>query len=153
MNTSQKFTIWNQYHNPYYYWWRVRAYFKRPRVHLAHAGKTTWFYGLPIMNEYYKKILDIRLLGLGWKTKYDEVRHEWDPYLAITILRRYQIIWVWNWIDVKDEHSHVRSIATWEAILDVLYSHVPAQEVESHHQWFASVDSSKIISIKNNMKI
>ena len=65
-------------------------------------------------------IIDIRSSSLGWKSKYDSPRHEWDPYFAITFFRKYRIMWMWNYI-TNDSNDNVRSMATWEALLDYLY--------------------------------
>lgn len=110
------------YNNPYYYWWKVRKFWKIPKLHLAHIGKITWFYGLPCRYDYYNRIFDVRLSGLGWKDKDDSPRFEWDPYLCFTFFRKWQIIFIWNFCRYfmkKEDPTYYRlsSEQTWETIL------------------------------------
>lgn len=118
--------LWNQYKNPYYYWWKVRKYWKIPKLHLYHIGKITWFYGMPVYNEYYNKYLDIHISGLGWKDKEGSPRFEWNPYFCITLLRKWQIILTWSFcphfLDFKDPtHSRLSNEMTWEVILSMVH--------------------------------
>lgn len=131
---KQKIDIWNQYHNPLYYWWKVRKEFKRPKCHFIY-GKDLWFFGLYINKNFYNKFIHFRMSGLGWKWKYDEVRHEWDPYIQIVFLRKYHLIWVFNWINPKDKDSYTRSMATWEAILQRIYCKDDLHECIKNNIW------------------
>ena len=74
----KKLEIWNEYHNPFYIWWKCRKYFKFPNIKI-HTGGLTWFFGYPICKEYLNKFIDFRMSALGWKDKYNSPRHEWDP--------------------------------------------------------------------------
>lgn len=133
--------IFGQYRNPYYWWWKVRKYWKIPTMHLAHIGKVTWWYGLPINIKHYNKIFDIRLSGLGWKDKYDSPRHEWDPYLSFTLFRKWQIVFIWNFRPhfsrkVK-EYSSI-SVMTWETILDMAnYNKSVTDACHDSGEWLA----------------
>lgn len=143
---------WNAYHNPLYHWWKARKHFKRPKVHLI-TGKNIWFFGLPCRRDYYNRILDIRFSALGWKDKFNSPRHEWDPYITITFLRKYHIIWIFNWAVKGDKDSCTRSSATWEAILDYLYYKVPIDKVVGCHTWSSGIGaSSHDITINSNLK-
>ena len=44
---KQKIELWNEYHNPFYVWWKYRKYFKFPNIK-THIRKLTWFFGFPI---------------------------------------------------------------------------------------------------------
>lgn len=145
---KSKIKIINQYNNPLYYWWKVRKIFKRPKCHLI-IKKNLWFFGLPIRRDYYNPIISIRFSGLGWKWKYDEVRHEWDPYIQICLFRKYHIVWIFNWIKYDDLDSDTISMATWEAILDYLHKHKTVQECVNFHAWKSG---EKILTIKENIK-
>lgn len=141
-----KIRLWNEYSNPYYWWWKVREYFVRPRIHLAHVGRITWFYGLPIKYDYYNRIIDVRLSGLGWKLKYQEVRHEWNPYLALTFFRKWQLIWVWDFtsgIKLLNDGDSTRSMATWEAILDIIINHKTVDQVVEEHRWLSHIGNNE----------
>ena len=147
---TQKIKLFNEYRNPFYTWWKVRKIFKRPKCHIL-IGKRIWFFGIAILNQYYNPIISIKTSALGWKWKYDEVRHEWDPYIYICLFRKYQFIWVFNWVDKNDRDSGVRSMATWEAILDYLYNNKTIEQVVNEHQW-GSFDDSPTITINDNIK-
>lgn len=137
---------WNKYNNPLYHWWKARKYFKRPKCHF-YKGKITWFFGFPIKKEYLNKILDIRFNALGWKDKWDSPRHEWDPYISIVFFRKWQLLWIFNWIS-NDKDSGIRSMATWEAILDYLYYGKSIDQCIKNHVW----GWKKEITINSNLK-
>lgn len=144
--------LWNQYHNPWYYWWKARKYFKRPKAHF-HIGKIEWFFGFPCRKDYLNSIIDFRMSGLGWKDKWNSPRHEWDPYIAITFFRKWWIIWVFNWIDKNDKYSHTRSMATWEALLDFIYYKKSISKCIKHHIWNSCPDKdAEKITIESNLK-
>lgn len=147
-----KLKLFNEYRNPFYHWWKVRKIFKMPKCHL-YIGKQTWFFGLCIRDEYYNPIISIKTSALGWKWKYDEVRHEWDPYIQIRLFRKWDIIFIFNWIEKNDPYSNTRSMATWEAILDYIYNKYPLEKCINNHIWSTSTDkSSKDITIHNNIR-
>lgn len=152
-NIKRKIESWNEYHNPFYYWWKARKYFKRPKIHFIY-GKNIWFFGLPVRKDYYNPIISIRSESLGWKWKYDEVRHEWDPYFQIVFFRKYHLIWLLNWINKKDKYSNTRSMATWEAILDYLYNKKTIEECINGHRWIGKYGEKDeyVITIKENLK-
>lgn len=141
---------WNTYCNPWYHWWKVRKYFKQPDSHF-YCGKITWFFGLPCRHDYYNRILDIHFSALGWKDKWYTPRHEWDPYIAITIFRKWQLIWTFNWADENDNDSITRSMATWEAILDFSYYNKSMKWVVNNHIWGSGIgkDSHNIYITPN----
>lgn len=143
-----KIQIFNEYRNPFYTWWKVRKIFKRPKCHL-YIGERTWFFGLPCLDIYYNPIIDINTSNVGWKWKYDEVRHEWDPYIQIRLFRKWDIIFIFNWIVKSDQNSNCRSMATWEAILDYLYNNKTLQECINRHIWY---NKDNEITIHSNIK-
>lgn len=149
----KKLKYLNEYKNPFYYWWKVRKIFKRPKCHL-YIGKRTWFFGLAIRDEYYNPIISLHTSSTGWKWKYDEVRHEWDPYIQIRLFRKWDIIFIFNWIDKKDINSSCRSMATWEAILDYLYNNKSIEECISRHVWGSDTGDITILDnlIKNEQR-
>lgn len=125
---------WNLYHNPLYYWWKTREYFKRPKAHF-HCGKMVWFFGFPCRRDYLNPIIDFRISSLGWKNKWENCVHEWDPYISIVLFRKWQLLWTFNWIKEEDAFSHIRSIATWEAMLDYFYNKLSIEECIKRHTW------------------
>lgn len=134
LSIKQRIRIWNEYHNPLYYWWKVRKFFKRPKFHFI-RGTNIYMFGFPIRKEYYHKILYIRFSGLGWKFKYDEVRHEWDPYIHIRLFRKWDFIWIVNWVKKHNEKISVSSMATWEAILGMIYRGYNLNTAVDSNKW------------------
>ncbi len=141
----------NEYHNPLMPWWKVRKIFKRPKCHFIY-GKNIWFFGMYARRDYYNPIIHINSSALGWKWKYDMVRHEWDPYINITFFRKWHLIWIFNWCDKKDEQSKTRSMATWEAILDYLYNNKTLEECINSHIWSKVEGESEDITIHKNIR-
>lgn len=145
-----KIELWNEYHNPFHPYWKVRKIFKRPKCHFM-CGTKIWFFGL-ILRQHLNPIIAFHTSSLGWKWKYEEVRHEWDPYIYICLFRKYQFIWIFNWVNKKDEDSCVRSMATWEAILDYLYNNKTLDQVVEEHQWGNNLPVTYYITVKENIK-
>ena len=111
---------------------------------------------IQIFNEYnnqfyiWWKVRKIfKTSNVGWKWKYDEVRHEWDPYIQIRLFRKWDIILIFNWIVKSDQDSNCRSMATWEAILDYLYNNKTLQECINRHTWYKNDNE---ITIHSNIK-
>lgn len=126
---------WWEYNFPYYHWWSVRKYFKRPKAHL-YIGKPMWFFGFPL-SQYLNPIIDVRLHGLMWKDKWNSPRHECDPYFSIMLFEKWHFLWTFNWMDKKDEYDNTRSMATWEAVLDILYYNKDIEWCKKRHVWLS----------------
>lgn len=172
----------NKWHNPYYYWWKVRKYVRRPKAHLI-KGEFHGYFGLPCRTDSYKG-LQFFCRGLGWKSKWDSPRHEWDPIICFIFTlpwktwvnneygkeinskgkkgyyhkASYWFGWVFNWIDKNDENSGTRSMATWEMILDMTIWNKPVEEAEAIHHWSSNYDPEtkayeSIIRPVNNLTI
>lgn len=145
-------SLFDKWNNPLYYWWKVRKIFKRPKAHF-HIGGVQWFFGFPIRKECLNPILDIRFTGLGWKEKYCTPRHEWDPYISIVFFRKFQLLWIFNWVDLNDSFSYTRSMATWEAILDIIEYNKDTEYVIKNHTWSGHRNGSEyLITIEPNLK-
>lgn len=151
-NIAIKFKLYNEYHNPFYYWWKVRKIFKRPKCHVS-IGKYIWFFGLPCRKEYYNRFLSINISNLGWKSKYDSPRHEWDPYIDICFFRTYHITFIFNYCNKNDIKSNTKNIATWESILDYLYFNKSIEWCINNHVWNSyNKDQTEKITICDNIK-
>lgn len=140
---------WNYWHNPLYHWWKMRKYFKFPKIHFV-CQKDFWMFGCPINKNYYKPIVDIRFNALGWKDKYDSPRHEHDPFLQIVFFKKYHLVWVFNWITKGDFDESTRNMATWEALLDMMFYKHTITEVRNMHIW--SSNENKIYIDSNLTK-
>ena len=125
---KQRFKLWEEYHNPFFPWYKVRKKFPRPKCHFVH-GKDIWFFGMPLNKKVYNPIISFRMSALGWKTKFSMFRHEWDPYIDICLFRKYHIMWIFNYAKTtedksctKETHqSYADSIFMWEDILTYYY--------------------------------
>lgn len=135
---KDRIEIFNDYYNPFYIWWKCRKWFNFPHIHF-HYGKIIW--------THYQKFIDFRIRALGWKTKYDSYRHEYDPYIVITFFRKWQLLWTFNYITTDDKDSWVRNLATWEAMLEMLYCNKSLPYVVNNHKW----GSNGEIDICNNL--
>lgn len=134
LNIKERIRIWNEYHNPLYYWWKVRKIFKRPKIHFI-FGKNIYMFGFPINKKYYHPILYVKFSNLGWKPKYDDVRHEWDPYIHIRLFKKWDFIWLFNWVRKHDRNSAISSMATWEAILEMAYDNLDINTAINKNVW------------------
>lgn len=144
----KRLKVKNEFKNPFYHWWKVRKEFKRPKCHFIFK-KDLWFFGLYIKREYYNKFIHIRTSAVGWKDKYDSPRHEWDPFVQIVFFRKWHMCWVFNWIDPKDPKSYVKSMATWEAILNRIYYSKTLDACIDENTW--GDDSGEEYDIKENV--
>ena len=150
MGIKDKVSLWSAYHNPLHYWWKARKHFKMPKPRFI-CGKYHGYFGLPISDDYYGT-LNLHCVGLGWKEKFGTPRHEWDPIVCVTFTspfrtrhsfnganfsyhQQYWIGWVFNWVERDDDDSHVRSVATWEAMLDVVVYGRSIDYAREHHVW------------------
>lgn len=127
------------YRFPYYDWWQCRKYIKVPHWHLAGCGKwgNVWNFGLPINIKYYNPIFSIKTSNVGWKDKYDSPRHEWNPYFAITIFRKWMIWWTLCW-----SKDYIENMTTWEAILAHNYYNADIKEY-AHNRYWVGKDNIK----------
>lgn len=142
---------WNEYKNPWYHWWEVREYFKRPKAHFLFRKKF-WTFGLPARRDYYNPVIDIGFHALGWKDKWDSPRHEWDPMICITFFRTWHLLWIFNWAVKEEKNSITKSMATWEAILDYSYYNKTIDQAIDNHVWSYEEDGEKkYITIISNM--
>jgi len=133
---------WNEYNNPFYHWWKVRKYFKFPNVHLL-TGKHLWFYGMPIREDYWNRFIDIRISALGWKDKFSSPRHEWNPYICLSLFR-YKILLMFDYND-GTEYGMTENISIWEIILYMLYYNKELnKDLIEDHIWYAYKDEKKI---------
>lgn len=140
---------WNEY--PWYHWWEVREYFKRPKAHFLFRKKF-WTFGLPARRDYYNPVIDIGFHALGWKDKWDSPRHEWDPMICITFFRTWHLLWIFNWAVKEEKNSITKSMATWEAILDYSYYNKTIDQAIDNHVWSYEEDGEKkYITIISNM--
>lgn len=126
MNLKNLFSIpfnrsWNEYKNPFYVWWKCRKYYKFPYIHF-YCGKLTWFFGMPISKYKYNKIFDFTTSALGWKWGFYYPSYSYDPYIVFTFFRKWQIMWIFNYMYKNDELSSIKNIATWNAMLNMLYN-------------------------------
>ena len=96
---------WNEYNNPFYYWWKVRKYYKFKYRWVI--GKYYWQFGdwIRMPKVFFK------CMGLGWKSKYDSYRFEWPPYILFRFFK-------WQIRFVVGPTELVSPDIYWESILE-----------------------------------
>lgn len=107
--------------NPFRSWWKVRKYFKRPKLSFH-------VFSHPVYNCPYAtyntigKILDISTVDVGWKTKYDDIRFERSPYIWVCFFKRFGFSINFHFY-YKDEFNEKQQFddGYWEYLLDYLY--------------------------------
>lgn len=98
---------WNAYNNPFYYWWKVRKYYKFKYKWVI--GKYQWVFG-DYLYRHRPKVY-FQCMGLGWKSKYDSYRFEWAPFILFKFFS-WQIRFVVGPLDVPSPDIY------WESILE-----------------------------------
>lgn len=113
---------------PYKEWKIVKEYFPKPRIKfVTDKSNNIWFFGMPIKASKFR----LHWSNLGWKWKYDFVRHEWDPYIMLELFgRTYMLVWHYGKM-IND----TQDMCTWEAILDVAYNNKNIKDAISSNTW------------------
>lgn len=124
-------------HNLLYHWWKVRKYFKAPKIKF-YIGRIKWIYGYPLK---YNKYVSFNMSSLGWKDKFRNPRFEWNPYILITVLNKWQLSITFYYVPDF----------TWEAILDILYYNKSVEQAIEHNTWI-DMRNNREINILNNIK-
>ena len=122
---QRRIKYWNEYHNPFYYWWKVRKLFKFK--YKLYVGEYHWSFG-----DYIRKSpVTLRFIVLGWKTKYGSFRHEWNPCIYFKFFKwqiRFIIgpikecTWYWetilDWVYNEDKLTFAECVNnnTWESL-------------------------------------
>lgn len=89
--------------NPFKTWWKVRKYFKFPKLHISTTNKyrsNYWFH--------------IKTFDILWKDKWNSPRHEISPRITINIFKKFTL-------SISIEGNIEYSWIYWETILDYLY--------------------------------
>lgn len=83
----------------------VKHIFQKPELHFT-------YYNMPY--RYYEgKVFDLRVSDIVYKMKYNEPRHEENPYIQLTLFGKWQFFWDWRkYFNDKDE-----SMIYWETLL------------------------------------
>lgn len=119
-------TIPNLFHiyieNPFKTWWKVRKYFRLPKI-VPFIHKITTISGYPYASHIHMgKILDIQIHDVWWKDKYNSPRHECNPIIYIGLFKK--IAFGFRFIvSYKDEFNETCNgdMEYWEYILEYLY--------------------------------
>ena len=106
------------FENPLKTWWKARKYFKFPKVRFSFGG--LWLY--PTLNDLCAKILDIWITDVSWKDKYNSPRHIRNPYICITLFRKYCFLIEFGMTYITvDGKEHDCEMEYWEYMLDYVY--------------------------------
>lgn len=98
--------------NPLEIWEKYgKKYFIRPKVKIDFGPR----------NYYSKnpaKLLEIYSVGLGWKSKYDELEYESYPYIEVTLFKH--ITFHINFIAPDYNKKEMLDVCYWEGILSMM---------------------------------
>ena len=126
---------WNEYRNPLYHWWKMRKYFKRPKIHFF-TRKYFYTFGCPARRDWYNPIISFHTTAVGWKEKYDTPRFEWNPMVQIVFFRKYHLVWYICWNKKSSNFDEVtKNQATWEALLGMLYFNQTIKQARNSNVW------------------
>lgn len=118
----QKMKKWwnklNSRYNPYYYWTFFKKYVKRPKMSFSINSKYRYTFGLPMENNKWH----IKLKGLGWKVKFDEVRWEYNPYFSFYIPGILHFLITWGYEKEAAKNSYLINLICWENMLTLYYA-------------------------------
>lgn len=89
--------------NPFKTWWKVRKYFKFPKLYISYTTKY-----------YCDHWLSIEVFDITWKDKWFSPRHEISPLIKISIFKKLIL-------KIYLEGNKYYSEIYWETILDYLY--------------------------------
>ena len=108
--------------NPLKTWWKARKYFKFPKIkfkfYLVHK------YGPYPYATYHwiGKILDISIIDVSWKDKYNSPRHEESPNIFICLFRKFALsIFLYNTYYNEFNEKVNGDLYYWEYLLSWLY--------------------------------
>lgn len=104
------------YQNPLGTWWKARKYFKMPKPRVQFF-KNNWYF------HPFGKVFTFWSSDVSWKWKYDEVRHELDPFIFICFFSKFGVYITFE-VKYKDKNGKTRDAGTfyWEYLLDFLYN-------------------------------
>ena len=98
-----------------YNWSWLGVIFSSPFIGL----KLKWYFGDISRGIPYflptRKWFGFNFVSLGWKTKYGDFRHEWDPMFSLVLFKKQLCIWV-------VPKNNVTSTIYWESWLDYKYN-------------------------------
>ena len=107
--------------NPFRTWWKVRRYFKMPKLSFH-------LFTHPVFNcpyatyKWIGNLIDISICDVGWKTKYDEIRFERNPYIWICFFRRFGFsINFYTYYKNEFNEKQPMDDQYWEYLLDYIY--------------------------------
>jgi hypothetical protein len=67
--------------SPYFIWWKVRKYFKLPKISFL-------YYKLKENNHNLNPILNIEFKGLSYKFNINKILYESNPYISIIFFKK-----------------------------------------------------------------
>lgn len=120
MNKWFTFDLWS---NPYRTWWKVRKYFKRPKMSLHLFGPKKLGWTIPYTSvRCAGKILTIFCSDVLWVNKDNSPRHERDPYIWVCFFNKFGFSIQFK-IKFKDYTGKIcdGGMYYWEYLLDYLY--------------------------------
>lgn len=113
--THKKISKWInlEIENPFKTWWKVKKYFKFPRITVNNSTQ---------YNNGFGKIFNLVIRDITWKDKFYTPKHEINPFIYISLFQTFNI-WITPTITFKDELNKIHNgdKIYWEYILNYLY--------------------------------
>lgn len=109
--------------NPIKTWWKCRKYFRFPNM--SFHTFTHPMYNCPYATfKCIGKIIDVSIMDVMFKWKYDEIRFERSPYIWICFFRRFGFSINFHYY-IKNEFNEREFCddEIWEYLLDYLYKY------------------------------
>lgn len=119
--------FWNEFWNPWYHWYQVKDYFKRPKGHCTFTKGPTV---VGILEDDYNPIISINTYAVGWNDKDNKPYFVHSPAIDIVFFKKWHLTWEFRWND-----DFIRNCYTWEAIIDYLYYNVPLNKLVAKHTY------------------
>lgn len=83
-------------------WWVWRSPFNKLQAQTYFEAQRSPF---AYSSEKYGRLLEVSIIGVGWKDKFDTPRFEFNPYFEIVVLRRVRFKVVWHPASVDGFHQ------------------------------------------------
>jgi hypothetical protein len=99
-------------------WWVWRSPFVKLQTQRKFEAQRSPF---AYSSERYGRLLEVNIIGVGWKDKFDTPRFEHNPYFEIVLLRRirYKIVWYPAGIDGFHQDDYWEQWLWWHYYADV----------------------------------
>lgn len=133
--------------NPLRTWWKARKYFRRPKIEFHFFKDIAYNCPFATFNNV-AKIIEIRSVDVQWKDKYNEPRHETDPYIWVCFFRKFGFSINFKIYFNEDGKKQDGGMYYWEYLLDFLYYRKDINKVDEWKRMDGTIVPTKEFSLK-----